>query len=146
MKIMNRKALYDYEVLEKFELGIVLDSWEVKALRKGNATIMNAHISYSNPHIVIHNMHITSDKQNLDSTRPRILLVHKKERNKIMGANKIAGQTAVPLELYWNKKGFAKLLCAIVAGKKQYDKRASIKEREWSRNKERILKHQKLER
>ena len=147
-KIVNRRACFDYQILEKFEFGIVLYGWEVKSLRLGDATLVNAHLSYNAPHIMIHNMHIatyeherSSKKRTADETeRARIMLVHKKEKNKLMAASKIPGQTIVPLELYWNKRGLAKVSCAIVSGKKEFDKRATIKERDWQRQKQQILK------
>jgi len=144
-KILNRRALFDYAVVEKFELGIALYGWEVKSLRKGDATIANAHVSYNAPHVMLHNMHIgawANEKRAADETdRSRIMLVHKNEKNKIMATSKIAGQTVVPLELFWNKRGYAKLVCAIVIGKTQYDKRESIKQRDWQRQKEAVLKN-----
>lgn len=147
MKLLNRKAAYDYNILEKFEFGIVLTGVEVKSLRKGDASIAGSHISYNAPHIMIHNMHIAGYNKQLEAdltNRSRVLLVHKKEKNKIMAINKTPGQTVVPLELYWNKKGIAKLLCAIVEGKNQRDKRETIKTREWNRQKATVLKNKVL--
>lgn len=149
-KFLNRKAWYDYSILEKFEFGMVLKGWEVKSLRAGYANIAGAHLSFKAPHILLYNMHIgqqTSGQENSvhsrkaqEADRARIMLVKKRERNKIIAASKIAGQTVVPLELYWNKRGLAKILCAIVVGKTDIDKRETIKKREWEREKQRIFK------
>ncbi len=148
MQIKNSKAFHDYTILEKFELGIVLNGCEVKSIRDGRASIKNAHLSYKDPHIMIMNMHIDSwyksDAAKYDTTRARIMLLRKNEKNKMIAALKLAGQTIVPLELFWNKKGMAKLVCAIVVGKTNYDKRASIKEREFKRTKEILFKNRKL--
>ena len=144
MKILNRKASFEYELIEKFEVGIVLYAGEVKSLRKGSANISDAYISFQKPHLIINNMHIAEYKQNFskyyDPYRCRILLAHKKEINKMIGAINKKGCTVVPLELYWNKKGFAKILCAIARGKKLYDKRASIKERDLNREQAQLQK------
>ncbi len=152
-KIINRRAHYDYQILEKFELGIVLYGWEVKSLRLGSASITNAHLSYNFPHVMIHNMHISAyehergyKKRSAQETdRSRIMLVRKNEKNKIMATHKLGGQTVVPLEVYWNKRGYAKVSCAIVCGKTEYDKRNTIKERDWQREKLSILKNRKME-
>lgn len=145
MRIVNSKAYFDYNIIEKFECGIVLNGCEVKSIRAGKASIKNAYVSYQDPHIMIHNMHIAEyDKvqvKDCDTMRSRIMLVHKKEKNKMMAISKTSGSTIVPLELFWNKRGFAKIVCAIVTGKTLYDKRASIKEKEWNRSKQAILKN-----
>lgn len=147
-KIINSRASYDYTFLEKFELGIVLIGSEVKSIREGRASLTNAHLSYNDPHIMIHNMFIakyeknTQKHRNLDETRARVMLVRKRERNKMIAACKMPGITMVPIELYWNKRGFAKILCAIAEGKTKYDKRESIKEKEWGRTKQKVLKQQ----
>jgi len=147
-KIVNRKAQFDYQIIEKFELGIVLQGWEVKSLRCGDATIANSHLSYNAPHIMIHNMHIggygNDVKTAIETDRARIMLVKKSEKNKMIAINKMPGYTIVPLELYW-KNGLAKLLCAIVCGKTEYDKRHAIKERDWQRQKLHVLKNRRVE-
>lgn len=141
-----RRALFDYEVIEKFDFGIVLSGNEVKSLRLGDASIVNAHLSYKAPHVVIHNMYIGAYKNdNTDPARTRIMLVHKREKNKLISIDKKGGHTVVPLELYWNKRGVAKLQCAIVVGKKTHDKRRSIKEREWQITKQRVLKNKLMQ-
>ena len=140
--IQNKKANFEYEIIEKFEAGIVLESGEVKSLRKGSATISEAYITYKAPHIIIMNMYI-AQYENLknETRRNRILLLKKKEINKLLNYTKKKGATIIPLELFWNKKGFAKIVCASATGKKQYDKRASIKEKEWNRTKEIAIKN-----
>lgn len=140
MKIVNRKALFDYKIIEKFEAGIVLIGLEIKSIREHKVSINNAYISYSHPHVYIYNMHIGAlEVSKTNEDRARILLVSKKEKNKILALVKEPKKTVVPLELYYNKKGFVKILCAIAEGKTLFDKRRSIKEREWNLEKQRII-------
>jgi len=145
MKVLNKKAFFEYEIFEKFEVGIVLCTGEVKSIRQNRVNIADAYISFENPYLVICNMHIAQYDQNFSSKyepyRSRILLAHKKEINKMIGAINKKGHTIVPLELYFNKKGFAKIKCAIATGKKLHDKRATIKERDWNREKEKLRKY-----
>ena len=145
MKIKNKKALFEYEILEKFELGIALNGSEVKSIRLGKVSLNNAYLAYKAPHIMICDMQIgnylNSFDKNIDSMRNRIMLVHKKQKNKMIAIEKIPGKTIVPLEGYWNKNGFFKLLCAIAQGKTNRDKREQIKEREWNRQKAEAFKY-----
>lgn len=129
MRIVNRRAGFDYKILEKVEAGIVLTGLEVKSIRAGRVSINNAYIIYGG-HVYIRGMHIgDSEAKECD----RILLVHKRQKNKIIAINKEGGKTAVALEMYFNSRGYAKILYAIVEGKTKHDKRETIKKREMSR-------------
>lgn len=141
MKILNKRARFDYEILEKFEFGIVLLSSEIKAIRDGKVSINEAYMSYQTPHMFIYNMHIGNYK-NLENEnkRDRIILLKKKERSKLIAKIQKKGLTLVPLELYFNKRGYVKLNCGLGQGKKEIDKRQTIKERELKREKESLFK------
>ena len=142
----NRRAKFDYTIVETLEAGIVLLGSEVKSLRLGRASIAEAYAAEESGHIVLINSNIpeyTSAAlgQNHEPKRVRRLLVHKKERNKILGQIKKDGCTVVPLSLFFNQRGLAKLSIGIAEGKKKVDKRQVIKKREWDREKHRLLKH-----
>ncbi|WP_342261831.1 SsrA-binding protein SmpB [Alphaproteobacteria bacterium endosymbiont of Tiliacea citrago] len=141
MKILNRKAKFEYEILEKFEFGIVLLSSEIKAIREGKLSFNDSYLGYKIPHLWIYNLHIGNYK-NLEheNKRDRIILLKRKERNKIISKIQKKGLTLVPLELFFNKRGYAKLLCGLGQGKKLYDKRQTIKERDQKKEKESLLK------
>ena len=119
--ITNRKAFHDYFLEEHFEAGISLMGWEVKALRAGRVQIKESHILVKDP------------------SRTRKLLMHGREIAKLIGAAQRDGYTLVPVNLYW-KNGYVKVNLAIAKGKKAFDKRASEKDRDWSRQKERLMK------
>ena len=140
----NRKARYNYEIKEKIQAGIILTGTEVKSLRLGKASISESYASETNGKLFLINSNIpmyeAANNFNHEPTRQRELLVSKKERNKLLGLIKKEGVTLVPLSLYFNKKGFAKLDIGIAKGKKKEDKRESIKLRDWNRQKSRILK------
>ncbi|MDN5248367.1 MAG: SsrA-binding protein SmpB [Wolbachia endosymbiont of Tyrophagus putrescentiae] len=140
----NRKARFEYFILEEFEAGIVLVGSEVKSLRDRKVNISDAYIIEKNNEVWLHNMHIAEYKaatrKNHRPKRERKLLLHRREINKLIGNIKTAGVTVVPLSLYFNNKGIAKTKIAIVKGKKLYDKRATIKQREWDREKRRLFK------
>ena len=140
----NRKARYNYEIKEKFQAGIILTGTEVKSLRLGKASISESYASDTNGKLFLINSNIpmyeAANNFNHEPTRQRELLVSKKERNKLLGLIKKEGVTLVPLSLYFNNKGFAKLDIGIAKGKKKEDKRESIKLRDWNRQKSRILK------
>lgn len=143
----NRKARFNYEILETFEAGIVLTGGEVKSLRAGHATINESYASIEQGELYLVNAHIMEYgaakggfvKQ--IAARPRKLLIHRKELNKIMGAIEQKGKTLVPLELYFNQRGKAKVRVALAIGKNLVDKREDIKKRDWNRDKQRILAH-----
>ena len=140
----NRKARYNYEIKEKIQAGIILTGTEVKSLRLGKASISESYASETNGKLFLINSNIpmyeAANNFNHEPTRQRELLVSKKERNKLLGLIKKEGVTLVPLFLYFNDKGFAKLDIGIAKGKKKEDKRESIKLRDWNRQKSRILK------
>ena len=140
----NRKARYNYEIKEKIQAGIILTGTEVKSLRLGKASISESYASDTNGKLFLINSNIpmyeAANNFNHEPTRQRELLVSKKERNKLLGLIKKEGVTLVPLYLYFNNKGFAKLDIGIAKGKKKEDKRESIKLRDWNRQKSRILK------
>ena len=140
----NRKAKYNYEIREKIQTGIILTGTEVKSLRLGKASISEAYASETNGKLFLINSNIpiyeAANNFNHEPVRQRELLVSKKERNKLFGLIKKEGVTLVPLSLYFNKKGFAKVDLGISKGKKKQDKRESIKLREWNRQKSRIMK------
>lgn len=143
-KIDNRKARFNYEILETLEAGIVLVGTEVKSLREGRANITDAYADVSGEEIFLHNMYIAEysggNKQNHETRRPRKLLLKKREIKSMIGKVKIKGLTLIPLSVYFNNKGYAKVNLAVGKGKKLYDKRATEKERDWQREKERALK------
>ena len=140
----NRKARFNYEIKEKIQAGIILTGTEVKSLRLGKASISESYASDTNGKLFLINSNIpiyeAANNFNHEPTRQRELLVSKKERNKLLGLIKKEGVTLVPLSLYFNSKGFAKLDIGIAKGKKKEDKRESIKLRDWNRQKSRILK------
>ena len=140
----NRKARYSYEIKEKVQAGIILTGTEVKSLRLGKASISESYASDTNGKLFLINSNIpmyeAANNFNHEPTRQRELLVSKKERNKLLGLIKKEGVTLVPLSLYFNNKGFAKLDIGIAKCKKKEDKRESIKLRDWNRQKSRILK------
>ncbi len=140
----NRKARYNYEIKEKIQAGIILTGTEVKSLRLGKASISESYASETSGKLFLINSNIpmyeAANNFNHEPTRQRELLVSKKERNKLLGLIKKEGVTLVPLSLYFNEKGFAKLDIGIAKGKKKEDKRESIKLRDWNRQKSRILK------
>lgn len=140
----NRKARFEYEILETLEAGLLLVGSEVKSLRLGRANIGDAFADEREGAIYLINLHIDeykgANRFNHDPKRPRKLLVHKKEQNKLIGAVQRKGVTLIPLTLYFNHKGLAKVTIGVCRGKKLHDKRATEKERDWQRDKARILK------
>ncbi|MCV3769225.1 MAG: SsrA-binding protein SmpB [Wolbachia pipientis] len=142
--IENSKTKFEYFILEELEAGIVLLSSEVKSLRKKKVNISNAYVIGKNDEIWLHNMYIAEynkaiNQKNHEPKRERKLLLHKKEVKKLIKQIKTAGTTIVPLSIYFNNKGLIKTKIAIVKGKKLYDKRAIIKQREWNREKSRLF-------
>ena len=141
---LNRKARFDYFIEQEFEAGVALEGWEVKSLRDGRAQLKESYVVILRGEIFLIGAHISplgsaSTHINPDPTRSRKLLLHKKEISKLIGARERDGYTIVPLSLYW-KRGKAKAKIALAKGKKQYDKRQTIKQREWDRDKHRLLK------
>jgi SsrA-binding protein len=141
----NRKAYHDYFIEEKFEAGVALEGWEVKAIRAGRAQIKEAYVIVKGGEIVLIGSHImplvsASTHVTADPVRTRKLLLHKKEINRLVGQVERAGYTLVPLNLHFSK-GRIKLDVGLAKGKKQYDKRATVKEREWSREQQRLMRN-----
>lgn len=143
MEINNRKANYDYEILETIESGIVLTGTEIKSIKSGMANLKDSYAIIRDYEIFLLNMHISKYEEgnifNHDETRTRKLLLHKKEILKLNDAIKLQGLTLVPLKLYF-KKNKAKILLGLARGKKNYDKRESIKEKDIKRDLERNYK------
>ena len=142
----NRRAKFDYTIIDTIEAGIMLLGSEVKSLRLGRASIAESYATEESGHIVLINSNIpeyssAASGQNHEPKRIRRLLIHKKERNKVFGQIKKDGCTVVPLSLYFNQKGLAKLSIGIAEGKRKVDKREVIKKRDWDREKHRILKN-----
>lgn len=137
MEINNRKAKYDYQIFETIEAGIVLTGTEIKSIREGKANLKDSYAKIKNGEAIIINMHISHyDKGNIfnhDETRTRKLLLHKKEILKLNDKIRLDGFTIVPVKLYF-KKNKAKILLGIAKGKKDYDKRESIKKRDIERD------------
>lgn len=141
---VNRKARHDYSIEEQYEAGLALQGWEVKSLRDKRVQIGESHVIIRRGEAWLLNAHITplssaSTHVLADPGRTRKLLLNRRELNILMGHVEQKGYTIVPLELYW-KNGRAKLRVALAKGKKLHDKRASEKDRDWQRQKERIFK------
>lgn len=133
VEINNRKAHFDYEIIETYEAGIVLTGTEIKSIREGKANLKDSYAIIRNNEVYLLNMHISHYKEgnifNHDETRTRKLLLHKKEIFKIRDSLELKGLTLVPLKLYF-KENYAKILIGVAKGKKNYDKRESIKKKE----------------
>lgn len=141
----NRKARFDYHIEERYEAGLALQGWEVKALRAGRAQLTEGYVYLRNGEAFLIGAHFTplastSTHVTADPVRTRKLLLHRNELQHLIGAVERRGYTLVPLELYW-KNGRAKLRIGLAKGKKQHDKRATQKERDWQRSKARLLRH-----
>ncbi len=140
----NRKALHDYSIEERFEAGLALQGWEVKAIRAGRAQIKEGYVIVRGGELFLLGAHITplpeaSTHVKPDPVRTRKLLMHSAEIHKLIGKVERAGYTLVPLDLHY-KGGRVKLTLGLAKGKKQHDTRATEKEREWQRERERLLK------
>ena len=140
----NRKARFNYEIGEVFEAGVALTGSEVKSLRAGKATIGESYADARDGEIWLVNSNIPEYRQanrlNHTPKRPRKLLLHKRQINKLIGAVEREGMTLVPLKLYFNDKGRAKIELALAKGKKLHDKRETEKKRDWQREKGRLLR------
>ena len=141
---VNKKARHDYFIEQNFECGMVLEGWEVKSLRAGRAQITETYVYLKNGEAWVTGAHFTplntaSTHIKPDPTRTRKLLLNRKELDRMVGAVERKGYTLVALSLYWSK-GRVKLEIGLAKGKKQHDKRASDKDRDWQRQKARILK------
>jgi SsrA-binding protein len=140
----NRRARFDYEILDTLEAGIVLTGTEVKSLRSGKAQISDAYAAPEKGELWLINAHIPeylqANRFNHTERRPRKLLVSGKQLAKLSQEVERAGNTIVPLKLYFNERGTAKLLIGLGKGKKSFDKRETEKNRDWNRERARILK------
>jgi SsrA-binding protein len=140
----NRRARFDYEILDTIEAGLVLTGTEVKSLRSGRAQIAESYASPEGGELWLINAHIPeyleANRFNHEERRRRKLLVSKKQLARLESEVHRAGNTIVPLKIFFNDRGIAKLVIALGKGKKSYDKRATEKERDWNREKGRLLK------
>jgi SsrA-binding protein len=140
----NKKARFDYDILEHFEAGVQLEGWEVKSLREGKVQLVDSYILLKSQEAFLIGTLITplptaSTHIKPDPTRTRKLLLHRRELDKLAGAVKQKGYAIVPVSLYW-KANRVKADIALVVGKKQHDKRESLRERDWQREKQRVMK------
>ena len=140
----NRKARHNYDILETFEAGIALEGSEVKSLREGKANIAESYASPEDGELYLINSSIREYTQanrfNHEERRPRKLLMHKREIARLIGATEREGMTVVPLKLYFNDRGIAKVQLALAKGRKHHDKREAEKARDWQRQKARLLR------
>lgn len=141
----NRRARFDYEIGEVFEAGMVLTGTEVKSLRSGKATVAESYAAVDrNGEMILHNANIPEYLQgnrfNHEPRRPRKLLLHAKELARLAKGVEREGMTIVPLRIYFNDRGRAKIAIALARGKKLHDKRESDKERDWGRERSRLLR------
>lgn len=140
----NKRATYDYKIDEKFEAGLVLQGWEVKSLREGRVQLVDGYVQIYRMEAFLYGCTITplitaSSHSVVESLRPRKLLLHRRELARLIGAVERKGYTIVAMSLYW-KNGRVKVEIGIGKGKKEYDKRASIKDRDWQRDKARVVR------
>ena len=140
----NRRARHEYFIEERFEAGLSLSGWEVKAMRAGRAQLAESYVVVRSGEVFLQGAHITplnsaSTHVITDPTRLRKLLLHRAEIDRLVGSVERSGYTLVPLELYW-KAGRAKIRIGLAKGKKQHDKRATEKDRDWQRDKARVLR------
>lgn len=144
INIKNKRATFDYEIVETFTAGLVLTGTEIKSIRQGKAGLTDTYCIIVNEEVWVKNMHIAEyfygSYNNHEARRDRKLLLNKREIEKLSKSNAVAGFSIVPLRLFINERGYAKLVIAIAKGKKMYDKRHSIKEREDKRMLDRIMK------
>lgn len=141
---LNKRARHDYFIEQTYEAGLVLQGWEVKSMRDGRVQLTESYVLLKDGEAWLLGCHITplptaSTHIHPDPTRTRKLLLNTKELSKLFGAVQREGYTLIPLKLYW-KNRHAKLAIAIAKGKKEHDKRATLKEKAWKREKERILR------
>lgn len=145
---LNKKAGFDYFIEEQYEAGLVLEGWEVKSLRAGKVNLSDSHVILKNGEAFllgsqINPLQTASTHTVPDPTRTRKLLLNQKELSHLIGSVERQGYTIVPLSLYW-KKNKIKMKIALAKGKKEHDKRDSIKDREWVRDKARLMKNKSL--
>lgn len=141
---VNRQATHEYFIEERFEAGLALEGWEVKSLRAGRAQLKESYVTLKNGEAWLFGAHVSplasaSTHIDPDPTRTRKLLLHRHELSRLIGLVERKGYTLIPLALYWSK-GRAKLEIGLAKGKKLHDKRASEKDRDWQREKQRVMK------
>ncbi len=140
----NRRARFDYSIEDKFEAGLALQGTEVKALRAGEASIAESYAEVRDGQVWLINANIPEfshgNRNNHEPRRPRKLLLHGREIDRLFGAVDRKGMTLVPLSIYFNGQGRAKVELALAKGKQAHDKRQSIKERDWKRDKARLMR------
>lgn len=148
MKVIanNKKARHEYFIDEVYEAGLVLTGTEIKSIRNGKVSIKEAYAKIIDGEVLILGMNISPYEQgnrfNVDPLRPRKLLMHRREINKLIGKIKVGGVTLIPLRIYLNDRGRAKMEIAVARGKKLYDKRDSIAKRDTERKMQRAMKKQ----
>jgi SsrA-binding protein len=140
----NRRARHDFIIESTLEVGLVLTGSEVKSLRQGRCSIAEAYAHEAGGELYLRNMHIApyeaASRQNHEPRRPRKLLVHRRELARLIGQIQRGGYTLVPLSIYFNERGIAKLELALARGKRKADKRESEKRRDWTRQKARLMR------
>ena len=140
----NKKARHDYFIEEVYEAGMVLTGTEIKSIRQGKVNIKESYAKIENGELIIQGMHISPYEQgnrfNVDPVRPRKLLLHKQEIKKLIGLTTIKGLTLIPLNIYINEKGLAKMELAVARGKKLYDKRDDIARRDADKKMQQVVK------
>lgn len=146
--VENRKARHDYFIEDRFEAGLVLEGWEVKSIRAGKVQLGESYVIVRDAELYLLNMHVSplataSTHIHPNATRTRKLLMHRQEINRLIGKVEIRGYTLIPLNLHY-KNGKIKLEFGLGKGKKLHDKRDSAKDRDWQREKERIMKNNRL--
>jgi SsrA-binding protein len=145
VQIKNKRAYFDYHIVEKFNAGIALLGTEIKAIRQGKSNMSDAFCMFIGNILYVRNLHISeysnSSFYHHDIKRDRALLLHKKELRKLKAKSEEKGYTIVPLRIYTNERGFAKIEIALAQGKKEFDKRDSIKDRESKRELDRAMKN-----
>lgn len=142
---LNRKARHDYFIEERFEAGLSLEGWEVKSMRAGRVNIQESYVTIKDGEAWLIGAHISplttaSTHVTPNPTRSRKLLLHRNELNRLVGSVEREGYTLIPLDIHWTR-GRAKLEIGLAKGKKMHDKRADKRDRDWARDKQRLLKH-----
>lgn len=140
----NKRAQFEYFIEERLEVGIVLTGSEVKSIREGKMALTDSHAAADNDELFLYNCHIAeyekANRFNHATRRPRKLLLHKKELQKIFGKIKLRGYTLIALSMYFNRKNMIKVQLGLAKGKKQHDKRQTIKQKDWQREQELIIR------
>ena len=142
---VNRRARHNYTITDTLEAGLMLMGTEVKSLRRGEVSIQESFAAEKDGNLYLQNAYIAEYTQagrhlQHETHRPRQLLLHKRELNKLLGGSKREGYTIVPLAIYFNKRGIAKVELGLAKGKQSHDKRQAIKDRDWKRDKARVMR------